>query len=596
MPCLMLEAARGRPEKVFPLHRRVTSVGSGPENEIRVEGSGVAKNHAHLFFDGKEFSVQTLDRKARVMVNGKARKQSKLTHGDVIKLGNLSFKFSLYDPPQVGGAASAQAEIEHYRRVYEFTRQLAENPSLPELLENLIDQSVEITGADKGFLILFAGDEYDFRVARNLKGEKIPDAIDQVSDTIIGNVVESGKPLLISDALSHEEFNSSVSVLNLKVSSVLCAPLLDRGEAFGILYLGNDNVINLFDERALEVLEIFAAQASLIIRNALQINELRLSNEALREQVEQSKSGQMVSACEGMRRIFSKIRKVAPTDVSVLVTGETGTGKELVAREIHNSSSRAKGPFIAVNCGAIPENLLESELFGHVRGAFTGAVSGRAGKFKAADGGTLFLDEIGEMPANLQVKILRALEERTVTRVGDSRPEPVDIRVIAATNRDLETEIAEKRFREDLFYRLNVVSLALPALRDRGEDAALLAKYFLDRANDERAGRSKRLSPASLAAIRKHAWPGNIRELENRIRKAVVLSDGPVIAPDDLDLDPSDLPPILPLNDAREEFTRRYINDMLERNNGNRTQTARDLGVDPRTIFRYLEKERSSEE
>jgi transcriptional regulator with PAS, ATPase and Fis domain len=292
-----------------------------------------------------------------------------------------------------------------------------------------------------------------------------------------------------------------------------------------------------------------------------------------------------------MQEVFRKVQKVAATDISVLITGETGTGKELIAREIHNRSGRAKGPFITINCGAIPENLLESELFGHVRGAFTGAVANKLGRFQSANGGTLFLDEIGELPLALQVKILRALQERVVIRVGDTQPETVDIRVLAATNRDLEAEIKGARFREDLYYRLNVVHLHLPPLRERGDDIVVLARYMVSRYAPEYGGKVRGLTPQAVAAIKRHRWPGNIRELENRIKKAVVLADKVLLGPEDLDLLPEDLPPILPLTEAKEKFQRDYINEILALNNGNRTKTARDLGVDPRTIFRHLEKE-----
>jgi transcriptional regulator with PAS, ATPase and Fis domain len=281
---------------------------------------------------------------------------------------------------------------------------------------------------------------------------------------------------------------------------------------------------------------------------------------------------------------------VAGTDISVLITGETGTGKELIAREIHRRSPRVKAPFITINCGAIPENLLESELFGHVKGAFTGAIATRMGRFQAAHGGTLFLDEIGEMPPQLQVKILRALQERTVVKVGDSRPEVVDIRVVAATHRVLEDEIKKGTFREDLYYRLNVVNVRLPGLRERGDDILVIAKFFLTKYAKEFSSKAKGFSPAAQVALRKYGWPGNVRELENRVKKAAVLADRPMIGPEDLELRPENLDPVMSLTLAREEFQKRYINEVLERNNGNRTKTAKDLGVDPRTIFRHLEK------
>ncbi|MGH7438064.1 MAG: sigma-54 interaction domain-containing protein, partial [Polyangiaceae bacterium] len=296
-------------------------------------------------------------------------------------------------------------------------------------------------------------------------------------------------------------------------------------------------------------------------------------------------------ACPSMMEVYRKLQKVATTDISVLITGETGTGKELIAREIHRRSGRATGPFVVINCGAIPENLIESELFGHVRGAFTGAVASRGGKFQAANGGTLFLDEIGELPQNLQVKLLRALQERVVFRVGDSKPEKVDIRVVAATNRVLEDEIRAGRFREDLYYRLNVVNIFLPPLRERGDDVIIIAKALLSKHADELAPHVQGFTPQALAGIKKGQWPGNIRQLENRIKKALVLCDRSLLGPEDLDLTKESESPILPLDKAKEEFQRRYVLEILERNSGNRTQTARDLGVDPRTIFRYLERE-----
>jgi transcriptional regulator with PAS, ATPase and Fis domain len=323
------------------------------------------------------------------------------------------------------------------------------------------------------------------------------------------------------------------------------------------------------------------------------LSALRADKAKLEAELKDKRFGEIIGACPSMMEVFRKLQKVAGTDISVLITGETGTGKELIAREIHRRSQRAEGPFITINCGAIPENLIESELFGHVKGAFTGAIASRAGKFQAADKGTLFLDEIGELPMNLQVKLLRALQERIVFRVGDSKPEKVDIRVVAATNRNLEEEIRNNNFREDLYYRLNVVNIWLPPLRDRGDDLGIIAKALLTKYADELKSPVKGFSPAALAAIRKYAWPGNIRQLENRIKKALVLCDQNLLSAEDLDLSGSGESSILPLEKAKEEFQRKYVLEVLERNNGNRTQTARDLGVDPRTIFRYLEKEQN---
>jgi len=582
----------GRGVKVYHIFKKITSLGRSEESDIMLPDPGLAESHAYIHFDGRDFNVATTERDAELWVNGRKRNKHRLAHEDRIRLGIIELEFSLYDQPVTDEtAAKTLAELNSYKKLFEFSQKLMEKYELPALLDTLLDVVVQVTNADKGFIVLVESGEPVVKVARNLRRETISDAVSHLSDSILARVMKSRTPLIISDALSDAEFKNSLSVVNLKLTSVLCVPMLERGNTLGIIYVGNDNVAQLFDETHLEVLTIFAAQAALLIRNALLVNELQLDNKTLLQRIERMRFGEILGSSPPMQDVFRKVQKVAVTDISVLITGETGTGKELIAREIHNRSVRAKGPFITINCGAIPENLLESELFGHVRGAFTGAVANKAGRFQAANGGTLFLDEIGEMPLALQVKLLRALQERVVTRVGDTHAEPVDIRVLAATNRDLETEIKANRFREDLYYRLNVVQIHLPPLRDRGDDIVVLARYMVGRYAPDYGNQVRGLTPQAVAAIKRHHWPGNIRELENRIKKAVVLADKVLLGPEDLNLAPDDLPPILPLSDAKDRFQREYINEILALNNGNRTKTARDLGVDPRTIFRHLEKD-----
>jgi len=586
----------GRGVKVYHIYKKITSLGRSEEADIVLPDPLLAESHAHIHFDGRDFNIATTDRDAELYVNGRKRNKHRLTHEDRVRLGMIELEFSLYDEPVTDeSAARTMAELNSYKKLFEFSQKLMASYELPELLDQLLDVMIQVSNADKGFLVLMESGEPVVKVARNLRRETITDAVSQLSDSILARVVKSRKPLIISDALSDAEFKNSLSVVNLKLTSVMCVPLLERGNMLGVIYVGNDNVAQLFEESHLEVLTIFASQASLLIRNALLVNELQLDNRSLQERIERIRFGEILGSSPPMQEVFRKVQKVAATDISVLITGETGTGKELIARELHTRSARAKGPFITINCGAIPENLLESELFGHVRGAFTGAVNSKAGRFQAADRGTLFLDEIGEMPLALQVKILRALQERVVVRVGDTNAEAVDIRVLAATNRDLEIEIRAGRFREDLYYRLNVVHLHLPPLRDRGDDIVVLARYMVGRYAPEYGGKVRGLTPNAIAAIKRHRWSGNIRELENRIKKAVVLSDKALLGPEDLDLSPDELPPILPLAEAKEQFQRDYINEILVLNNGNRTKTARDLGVDPRTIFRHLEKEDGGE-
>jgi transcriptional regulator with GAF, ATPase, and Fis domain len=592
MPSLRIQIP-GKGAKVYHLYKKITTIGSGRDCDVVLPDPLLAESFAHIHFDGRDYNLATIEKKDEVAVNGKKRKKHRLAHQDRMAIGGIELAFSLFDdkPPEAEEAANTVADLDAYRKLYEFSARLMEKYDLSELLNALMDLVIAITNADKGFLILMEGGDLDIKVARNLKRENIADAISQLSDSIVAKVVSTRRPVIISDAVHDSEFASSMSVMNLRLSSVMCVPLLERGNLLGLIYVGNDSIANLFEEQTLQVLTVFAAQASLILRNALLVNELQLDNRSLQEKLEQLSFGEIVGSCAPMQEVFKKVGKIASTDISVLITGETGTGKELIAREIHQRSPRVKGPFISINCGAIPENLLESELFGHVKGAFTGAVASKLGKFHAADGGTLFLDEIGDMPLPLQVKILRALQEKVVVRVGDTRPDTVDIRIIAATNRDLEVEIKAGRFREDLYYRLNVVNIHLPPLRDRGDDILVIARYLLARYATEYGNRVKGFSPNATVAMRKYRWPGNIREMENRLKKGIVLADKALLGPEDLDLKPDDLPAILPLADAKEKFQRDYINEVLALNNGNRTKTARDLGVDPRTIFRHLEKE-----
>jgi transcriptional regulator with GAF, ATPase, and Fis domain len=592
MPSLRLNVPGQKPV-VYHLYKKISSIGSSPDNDIVLPDPLIQEAFAHIHFDGQTYTLATLSRKADVVVNGKKRKKHKLSHEDKLVIGSVQMRFSLLDeqPPAEEEAAETMADIDAYQKLYDFSARLMEKHNLDDLLDALMDAIIEITNADKGFLILMQNDDVDVKVARNLKRENIADAVSQLSDSIIDKVVRTRRPVIISDAMNDEEFANSKSVMKLKLSSVICVPLLDKGTLIGLIYVGNDSVVDLFQADTMQALTVFAAQASLIITNAMLLDDLRVDNHTLRGRLEQVRFGEIVGTSAPMQEVFKKVEKIAATDISVMITGETGTGKELIAREIHNRSPRARNAFITINCGAIPENLLESELFGHVKGAFTGAVANKQGKFQAADGGTLFLDEIGEMPLNLQVKLLRAIQEKVVIKVGDTRPETVDIRILAATNRDLEEEIKSGRFREDLYYRLNVVNLHLPPLRDRGEDVVVIARYLLSRYAKEYEAKAKGFSPNAGVAIRKHKWPGNIREMENRIKKALVLSDSAMLGPDDLGLTSDVLPPILSLADAKEQFQRDYINEVLALNNGNRTKTARDLGVDPRTIFRHLEKE-----
>jgi DNA-binding NtrC family response regulator len=335
------------------------------------------------------------------------------------------------------------------------------------------------------------------------------------------------------------------------------------------------------------------------VKNALRLRGLSRENRALRRELDRRYSfSEIIGTSPALQSVFRLVEKVAGTNTNILIEGESGTGKELIARAIHHNSPRADSPFVAVNCGALPESLLESELFGHTKGAFTGAVASKLGLFRAGEGGTVFLDEVAEITPSMQVRLLRALQEHEVTPLGSSAPVQFDARIIAATNRDLEREVAEGRFREDLFYRLNVIEIHLPPLRERREDIPLLVRAFISRTAREQSASEKPITPAATSALINYSWPGNVRELQNAIERAFTLSG------DEIDMD--SLPPRvreataalgqMPMRDpdglrpTLAEIERRYIFDTLAAVNQDKARAANILGIDLSTLYRKLKR------
>ncbi len=338
-------------------------------------------------------------------------------------------------------------------------------------------------------------------------------------------------------------------------------------------------------------------ELKVIIARANHIYQLEQENFELHRRVEGDNSFErMIGSCPPMKEIFAQVRKSAATNAAILITGESGTGKELVARAIHQQSDRASRPFVPINCAAIPSELLESELFGHEKGSFTGAHTTREGKVELADGGTLFLDEIGELPMSLQVKLLRFLQDKSIERVGGRKPIQLDVRIISATNRDLGEAIEEKKIREDLFYRISVVTIDIPPLRKRGEDILLLANTNLNLTCSEEQMTPKVFSEAAVEALLQHPWPGNVRELENRIKRAVIMAEGRLISPKDLELEGKDILTLSPivldksLKEAREELELIMLRIALKRHTGNISQAAKEMGISRSSLYDLMKK------
>ena len=359
----------------------------------------------------------------------------------------------------------------------------------------------------------------------------------------------------------------------------------------GAIYLDSTNPITEFDENHLQVMTAVAGIASLAFDNVKQWEKLRQENQELRAEIELEHN--MVGASPAMRKVFDFIRRVAPTDSTVLVQGESGTGKELVAHALHRNSPRVEQPFVAINCAAITESLLESELFGHEKGAFTGAGAQKKGKVEVAEGGTLFLDEIGELALGLQAKLLRVLQEREFERVGGTKPIKLDIRLVAATNRSLAEAIKAGTFRSDLYYRLNVVTLNMPALRERREDISVLADHFVAKASRKCRTRVKPLSPQALAALTHYDWPGNVRELENALERALVLGSTDSILPDDLpeavlEAGSTVSASVDQYHGSIKETKKQLILQALQKANGDYIEAAKALGMHPNSLLRLV--------
>jgi len=415
----------------------------------------------------------------------------------------------------------------------DITRSLNSTLNLNELLEMIVDSIIELADTDRGFLMLADREgELQFRIARDQEEKSLDEKDFEISRSIVNDVRKKAEPLFISDLQENEQFKNQESVLDLQLRSAICVPLVLDDKVIGVIYTDSDRITAEFNVSDLPIVVAFAAQAAIAIENAKLHGEVMLSRENLaRENLELKErlsekyefSG-IIGKSKSMQEIFKTIKKIAPLDSTVLIGGETGTGKELIARAIHFNGPRKKKKLVTINCGAMPLELLESELFGHKRGAFTGATSDKAGLFETADGGTIFLDEIGDMPQPLQVKLLRALQEGEIRRVGENLPRKVDVRIIAATNRDLSEDIKAGRFRQDLFYRLNVVPVSIPPLRDRSEDILPLIDHFLEKYGFKMDKKNIRIAPSAVKILLGHGWTGNVRELENTIERALALS------------------------------------------------------------------------
>jgi Nif-specific regulatory protein len=521
------------------------------------------------------------------------------------------------NPLAVAPSVNEAPDTARLRLLYDLGRTFAAHIELEDLLPLVTSKCREALDAE-GVSVLLLDTEKDElyfpyvaeekpEVAARLVGLRFP-----ADRGIAGAALQSGRSIRVDDAQSDFRFYGGVDRhTGATTRALLAVPLVAPQGKIGVLQAVNRHGGGTFSDADLAFLEALAASVAVAIENARLYSQVKESEERLRTQVgalrrdlaQRDRFREIIGTSAAMIEVFRLMESAAASPIAVALEGETGTGKELVARGIHEASGRADGPFLAINCAAVPETLLESELFGHRRGAFTGAVQDHRGLFEAAAGGTILLDEIGEMPVAMQAKLLRVLQEGEVVPLGDTRPRKIDVRVISATNRELSAEIAARRFREDLYYRLTAFPIRIPPLRERREDIPLLADHFLAAAADRHRKWIRGIDPAALDLLTRFDWPGNVRELSNEMERAVALTQNDAAVgveqlspkvrnnsgtsestaptrenPRPVDvMAPNDT--VQPLREARAAFEARYLSEALKRHGGNVSQTARALGI-----------------
>lgn len=462
------------------------------------------------------------------------------------------------------------------------------------LLKSILRIAMEVIGAERGFILMLdERQQLALRIAQNLSEAQASD-LSQVSQSVLQQVMETGEPIICFDALADDRFQGAQSIQIQRIQSIAAVPLTIKTRPIGAIYLDSVQRRAGFKPESLPFITAFAHQAAIAIENAQLYAALREENRLLKKQIQQAQSfKEIVGRSLAMKQVFELMESVVDSDVTVLISGESGTGKELVARALHYNGPRKDKPFIALFCGALPENLLESELFGHKKGAFTGAISDKKGLFEAADGGSFFLDEIGDLSPKIQTELLRVIQEGEIKRVGENQVRYVNVRIIAATNKNLEELVQAGLFREDLYYRLNVIKIELPPLRKREGDIPLLANYFLTKHAAKTRKQVQGISPEAMKRLMSYHWPGNVRELENTIERALLLTKDIFIQPENLQLPEPEIK--LPEKMSLKDFERQIVQKTLAENDNNISRTAEQLGVSRRWLH-YRIKEWEHEE
>jgi transcriptional regulator with GAF, ATPase, and Fis domain len=607
----------------FQLDEAEVTIGRDAGNRLAISDPSLSRHHCVVIREGNRFKVKDLESRNGSFVNGVAVKEAWLEHGDQLAVGDSVLTYVSEEPTQphvasnvefADGMTQAMARLHPQDVLYlQPERVLQEMPSMPNLARNLsallkisgvvhavrglealqekiLELIFETIPAERAVVLLDSRGKGEFGSTFALHRHGRQASPIQVSRTILRQAVEQGVAILGADVPHSGTLSEVESVVAASVGSLMCVPLTVFAGVIGCIYLDTTSAAR-FDEGHLQLLAAIAGISAIALANARRLEWLEEEN--LRLTAEINLEHDMIGASARMKEVYQFLSRVAPSDSTVLIEGESGTGKEVMARALHRNSPRSKRPFVAINCAAIPEGLLESELFGYEKGAFTGAATQKKGKLELADGGVAFLDEVGELAPSLQVKLLRVLQEREFERVGGTRPISVDIRLIAATNRDLREAVKDGEFRQDLYYRLNVVSVVMPPLRERWEDIPLLAEYFGTKYAKKSNLNPKPISAEAMACLMDYDWPGNVRELENAIERAMVLSTSETVRPEDLPdsvLEREFQPgaPAAKYQTAVKELKKQLILNAVKDAHGAYTEAARILGVHPNYLHRLI--------
>jgi transcriptional regulator with GAF, ATPase, and Fis domain len=600
----------------FALTQDEVSIGRDLSNSVSINDPSISRQHCIIKKNGSSNGFHIVDLKSYngTFLNGLPVTDHALTHRDQIALGDLRFTFLTHDdtvtvedgdlialstirlkreqafylrPEDAVAQVSDDSRAARERNaLLKISRTINSIRKSHELQLRLLELTLDVVPAERGAILL--ADEHCEEFLSCLGWDRLSGADHsiRVSKTISRQVLREVVADLRNDVVENEN-GGSPSLVAARVSSLLCVPIVAFDKPLGVIYLDTSSRVAQFDEAHLRLLTAIAGIAAVAFENARQFALLETENQRLQQEVKLEH--QMVGDSPAMREVYKLISKVATSPSTVLILGESGTGKELAAHAIHLNSERANKPFIAINCATLTESLLESELFGHERGAFTSAIAQKRGKLELADGGTIFLDEVAELSPAVQAKLLRVLQTREFERVGGTRPIKVDVRTIAATNRDLEADVKTGKFREDLYYRLNVVSIPMPPLRERREDIPLLAKHFLADSSKKCKRRVTGISEEADRLMCAYDWPGNVRQLENAIERAVIMAATELIEPGDL---PKTIleSKVTPkgYRETMRESKRELITKTLKQTGGNVTEAAKLLGIHPNNLHRLI--------